>query len=197
MKKIVTILSVITLFVTCVNAQKTDDLLLEYGAKAGVNFSTAKTSGSGSSGSISGTGVLIGGYVAFPITDVIKIQPELLYDHHSGTDNGMTTNLNYLTVPVIAKYAIQSSGFSVLAGPQIGLLLSAKSKENGESISTKEFYNSTNFSLIIGAEYALPVGINFSARYNAGLSNISKVSIDGNSEKLSAFAISIGYRLSK
>ena len=195
MKKILTILTVAGFIATSVNAQKSDASGLEYGAKAGVNFCTGTSSYGGKSTSESGTGIQVGGYVAIPIGNTIKIQPELLYDNQSTTADGSTTNLNYLSVPIMAKYAIQSSGFSVLAGPQIGLLLSAKAKTSGNSVDIKDQCNGTNFSLAIGGEYALPMGINFSARYIAGLSNISKA--DGYTYKISSFSITVGYAIGK
>jgi len=197
MKKILTILTVAGFIATSINAQKSVTSGLEYGVKAGVNFCTFKESGGGYSASTSGTGFLGGGYVAIPVSDAIKIQPELLYDNQSSTASGNTTNLNYLSVPVLVKYAIQSSGFSVSAGPQIGLLLSAKEKVDGNSLDIKDGFNGTNFSLTLGVEYALPIGINFSARYVSGLSNIYKNAPDGYTDKLSNFLIAVGYKLSK
>ena len=178
-------------------AQKSDASGMEYGVKAGVNFSSDKTSGGGVSTTESGTGFLAGVYAAFPVSNAIKIQPELLYDNQSTTNSGVTDNANYLSVPVLAKYAFKSSGFSVLAGPQIGLLLSAKEKADGTSTDIKSSLNSTNFSLAVGAEYDLPMGLNFAARYNIGLSNIAKSTSDGITDKLSCFALTVGYKFSK
>ena len=167
---------------------------MEYGVKAGVNFSTAKGESSSSSGSISasGTGFLVGVYTAFALSDAIKIQPELLYDNYNFKKES-TSNLNYLSIPILGKYAFKNIGLSVLAGPQIGFLLSAKDG----SMDIKNDFKSINIGLAVGAEYSLPAGFNVSARYNAGLSNIQKSPTDGSSTKLSAFTIAVGYNLSK
>ena len=172
---------------------------MEYGVKAGVNFSTAKGESSSSSGSISasGTGFLVGVYTAFALSDAIKIQPELLYDNYNFKETSagvtFTSNFNYLSIPILGKYAFKNIGLSVLAGPQIGFLLSAKDG----SMDIKNDFKSINIGLAVGAEYSLPAGFNVSARYNAGLSNIQKSPTDGSSTKLSAFTIAVGYNLSK
>ena len=113
-----------------------------------------------------------------------------------------TANLNYLSVPILVKYAIQSSGFSVSAGPQIGLLLSAKYGDT----DIKSNLKGTDFSGVIGVEYALPMGIIFSARYQIGFANVGKSSTTSGSGysynvsdniKNNALSITVGYALGK
>jgi len=60
-------------------------------------------------------------------------------------DSNNNVKLNYLNIPVLAKYYI-TDAFSVEAGPQIGLLLSAKSR--GEDIG--DLYKSSDFGLNLG-----------------------------------------------
>ena len=79
----------------------------------------------------------------------------------------------------MAKYYV-AEGFSLEAGPQIGLLLSAKDvwTENwdGETDSGSEdlmdFLNKLDFGLNFGVGYKLDSGLNFGARYYLGLANI-------------------------
>jgi len=75
---------------------------------------------------------------------------------------------------------------------------SSNSKASSSSVASsaaesdiKDFFNSTDISFAIGAGYKLENGINLSARYNIGLSNISKDKSD--SIKNSVFMVSVGY----
>ena len=54
-----------------------------------------------------------------PIANRFSFQPELLY-----SGQGSSVNLNYLNIPLMAKYNLTKE-FSLEAGPQIGFLLSA------------------------------------------------------------------------
>lgn len=55
----------------------------------------------------------------------------------------------------------------------------------------KEFFKTTDISFGLGAGYKLDNGLNISARYNFGLSNISKDTNDN--VKNSVFMVSVGY----
>jgi len=126
-----------------------------------------------------------------------KLQPEIFFDNQSNKYDGATANFNYLSVPVLAKYGFKNTGFSLLAGPQIGFLLSAKAKGDGVSQDLKSNLQDFNFGLAFGAEYALPLGLVISARYNYGLTNIDKTTIVGSSDKLSSFTLALGYSFGK
>jgi hypothetical protein len=62
--------------------------------------------------------------------------------------------------------------FNLHAGPQFGMLLSAKQECDGNSEDIKDGLKGLDFGLGIGAGVDLPMGLGFSARYVAGLSNI-------------------------
>ncbi len=79
--------------------------------------------------------------------------------------------------------------FSIEAGPQIGMLISAETDydynytdyefpEDNESMSSsedaKDVYKSIDFGFNFGLGYKLNNGLNFSARYNLGLSGIDE-----------------------
>ena len=226
-KKNILILLVAGLLATTVaNAQKEKSNGLEYGIKAGVNLASFTLKSSFSNGvpadatSINLTGsrttFIAGGFITIPINGGFKVQAELLYaglggkkyqttifdPNHSESDS-LNFQSSYLEVPVLAKYSFGQSGFSVLAGPQIGFLLSAKDELNG-STDIKSVFKSTDLSGVFGAEYALPMGINFSARYQLGFSNIVKNETSGTppdvytaSIKNNAFTITVGYKLGK
>ncbi len=69
-------------------------------------------------------------------------------------------------------------GLSVEAGPQIGILVSAKdtyggSDDSGE-LNIKDFYNTLDTGFGLGAAYRLNNGIFFNAHYVLGITDIIK-----------------------
>jgi hypothetical protein len=67
------------------------------------------------------------------------------------------------------------NGFRIQAGPQLGLLISAKSKNNNDITDIKDNYKPIDLGLSVGASYVVPsTGFGIDARYNFGLSNINK-----------------------
>jgi len=104
--------------------------------------------------------------------------------------------LNYFNIPILVQYN-HSSGFFAHTGPQIGLLLSAKSKykdqlpsiggvgddEPGGVISgstdIKSFMNKAVISWALGAGYLHESGFGVNVRYNRGLSNSLSKNNDG------------------
>lgn len=134
-----------------------------------------------------------GGFVNVPISDKFSIQPELLYSAQgeNGKSIDVTLQNDYINLPVMAKFYV-SNNFTIEAGPQIGLLLSAKIKYAGQSVDTKQFYNTTDFSLCFGLGYDVSEDLFLSARYNTGLSNLDKSGKE--SIKNSVFQVSLGYK---
>ncbi len=185
---------------------------VKYGAKAGLNISSA-TGDTQIFGDLSSkVGLQLGGFAEIKISDKFSIQPELLYSAQGAKSkyfevDGLDTytykdtqKLAYLNIPVMAKYYV-AEGFSLEAGPQLGFLLSAEIEENetfeGETTTTstdnKDDFNSTDFAFNLGAGYDVAENINLGIRYSIGLSNVLK-----NSGPLSVsnsnFAFAVGYK---
>ncbi|WP_447641896.1 MULTISPECIES: porin family protein [Chitinophagaceae] len=87
---------------------------------------------------------------------------------------------NYMTIPLLARYTIGTSGLTVMAGPQFGILLSARRVDGANNkTNVKSNLKSNDLAGVGGLEYKLPLH-NFShevrigASYQAGLSNIIK-----------------------
>lgn len=161
----------------------------------------------------------IGGLVNYAINEKFSIQPEIFFSQE-GTqwkddDYEQKNRLNYINIPVLAQYN-GPSGFFVHTGPQIGLLLSAKSKfkdelpggvvEGGSDDSSdggisgtwdmKKSRSSTAISWVLGAGYLHESGFGVNARYNLGLSNIISKTGDGDKATSRVFNIGIIYMLS-
>jgi hypothetical protein len=180
------------------NAQET-----KFGVKAGVNLATLGGDAEDVSSKI---GFHVGGFAEFKISDKFAIQPELLFStqgakeeySEEGFDVENKLNLSYLNIPVMAKFYVAEK-FSLEAGPQIGFLLSAKSKvESGDfsgEVDVKDAYESIDFGVNFGAGYDFTENLSAGIRYNLGLSNIAKTE-DGEDFKMnnSVFSLSVGYK---
>lgn len=112
------------------------------------------------------------------ISNQFALQPELVYSVQgakytvAGTE--VRLNLNYVNVPLLFQYMFDN-GFRLQAGPQLGILASAKSEVNNNDTDVKDDFEPIDLGLAIGASYVNPES-NFGVdiRYNAGLSNINK-----------------------
>lgn len=112
------------------------------------------------------------------LNNQFAIQPEIVYSAQGAkqtVDNGTNKlNLDYINVPVLLQYMFDN-GLRLQAGPQVGFLVSAKSKTGNNSIDVKNDMNSIDFALSFGGSYVFPAtGFGIDARYNLGLNNINK-----------------------
>jgi hypothetical protein len=182
------------------------NLDITFGAKAGLNLATI----TGDLENIkSRTSFHIGGMAEIEISEDFAVQPELLYAAQGAKYDGFTLALDYLYVPIMAKYFVTEE-FSLEAGPQFGYLLSAKLKEdssnnNGgggnvntperraEPVDVKDSVKSFDFGLNIGASYLVDSNINLSARYFLGLANGNDFDDNEGDFKNSVFQLSVGY----
>lgn len=187
---------------------------LSYGVKAGMNISNFFSDDS-SDEFDSKAGINIGAFLEIPISEKFSVQPELIYSAQGSQQTVYTTttdmvdgmevtttnfrifkyNFNYLNIPVLAKYYV-TDGLSLLAGPQLGVLLSAKDKESdndGElDIDISSFTESIDFSIDFGVGYEFGDHFLIDARYNMGLTNV----VDSNDGTLKngVFQFSVGYK---
>lgn len=193
MKKIL-FLSVFTAAVFIGQAQ------INFGIKAGANFS--KFAGDDAKiGNVSPkfkTGFAGGGFVNIALTEVLSVQPEVLYSmegtmyKESGEKAFYKTD--YINVPIMVQYK-HTSGFYAETGPQVGFLMSAKISDGDNSINVKDGFKKINFSWGLGAGYKLSNGLGIGARYNLGLANIidNSDAEENVSVKLGGFHIGLSY----
>lgn len=191
MKKISLLLLTILSFAS--NAQE-----MKYGAKIGLNISSFKGD---SDANKTLKGPQIGGILEIKLIEKFYIQPEILFsmqgarmeygetDQNDYYEERVKAKLNYLNIPVSIKYNVYDK-FTLLAGPQIGMLLSAKEEYNyrgsfngviesiSENSNIKNNLNPIAFSFNLGASYGFLDNFFIDARYNIGLSNISKMEDD-------------------
>jgi opacity protein-like surface antigen len=184
------------------NAQET-----RFGVKGGINLHTITGDVEDASSKV---GFQIGGFAEFKLSDKFAIQPEILFSAQGAksewSEEGISgedkLNLGYLNIPVMAKFYVAEK-FSLEAGPQIGFLLSAKSKSEAtfdgetysEDVDVKDSFESIDFGVNFGAGYDFTENLSAGLRYNLGLSNIAKTE-DGDDSKIknSVFSLSVGYK---
>ena len=160
---------------------------VKFGAKIGMNVSTI--TGDDVSNVDSKTGFVLGATAEIFFTDKFSVQPELLFSQQGAKSEGnITVDLNYLTLPIMAKYYV-AKGFSVEAGPQFSFLVKDEAIfEDNTTVDT----NAKNFDLManLGLGYQLENGIFFQTRYNLGLLSIA----DDTDNKNGVFQIALGYQ---
>ena len=174
------------------------------GLRLGMNLANAPIK----SGSVTITpdvkaGLLAGGYLSLMFSDNLGIQPEVQFSMQGanldlaalGAGTGtLSEKLTYVNVPVFIKYNIIKI-LNVHAGPQFGMLVSAKSVANGTTTDIKNNFKSSDISAVFGAGLNLPFGISGGLRYSLGLTNIDGTNTSGLTIKNKTFQIYVGYRL--
>lgn len=206
MKKITFITALTFLFLAPLQAQH-----LDFGVKGGVNF--ASITGDDTDELKSKTGFHLGLVAELSLSENFSIQPEVLYSAQgakaegSDTWEGMTEtwdytyNLDYINIPVLAKYYVTPS-LNIHAGPQMSLLINSQAEgeytydgvTESESMDLEDV-KSLDFALAAGVGYQLNMGVFFNARYNVGLSNIWDIEEENDdySQKNSVFQLSVGF----
>uniref|UniRef100_UPI0039BE4763 porin family protein n=1 Tax=Formosa sp. 3Alg 14/1 TaxID=3382190 RepID=UPI0039BE4763 len=181
MKKLLLFTFISILGYTHVSAQE-----VQFGAKAGLNF--ASVFGDRTDNFETVTAFNYGVMAEIPISNVFSFQPEVLYSGQGYSFGDDTVALNYLNVPLMAKYYV-IKGFSLEAGPQLGFLLNT----NDDGLGIEDDFNTVDFGVNLGLGYKLDNGLNFSARYNIGLTDIDDVEGFSGTNKNGVFQVSVGY----
>lgn len=159
---------------------------IRFGAKAGLNISSIV--GKDVEGYGSKAGFFLGGVVNIPVLEQFSIQPEALISLQGAKweDYDGSTHLSYIHVPVLARYTTRF-GLYGETGPQLGFLISAKDKEDGENDDIMEYLKKTDFSWAIGAGYNITPELSVHVRYNAGFTSFYET------EKNSVFQLGLTY----
>lgn len=175
---------------------------VNYGVKAGVNFANLDVSGDVEGADPSTlTAFQAGIFANAELAENFSVQPELLYSAQGATfdeegDAPDKSKFSYLSLPVMARYQFWE-GFRLEVGPQLGLLLSAKtvSEEGGDEVENdiKDQTKSIDFGLAGGASYQLPIGVGIFARYYTGLTDISDAAVSDVSIKNNVASVGLTY----
>lgn len=114
-----------------------------FGLRGGVNLAKTSSKGGGIEVTTDAvTGLNLAAVLELGITENFAVQPELAFVQKGGNikDFDLKTVINYLDVPVLAKYKFggESFGAYLAAGPSFGYALSGKS--GGDKIEDWEDY---------------------------------------------------------
>lgn len=179
MKKLVLSAAVAVFGIMGMNAQNLNTEALQLGVRGGVNLSTLNGDTPAGVETENLTGFHIGLFTEIPVAPRFSVQPEVIYSEQgttfksdfAGVSAESDLRTQYLNVPILAKVYV-ANGFNIQAGPQIGFLTGAEMQMDGmDDIDVKDELKSTDFGLLLGAGYKLPMGLTIDARYNLGLSN--------------------------
>ncbi|HEY9047756.1 MAG TPA: porin family protein [Ohtaekwangia sp.] len=167
---------------------------LSGGVKAGLNLANQTFSGNGYTSSPGFLPSIHGGvYVTLMFTDHFGLQPELLYSGQGAKSGDVKLKLNYVTIPILLRYNVNDI-LSFHAGPQFGVLLSAKSKVGSNSTDVKDQLKGSDVGAAIGIGVDLPMKLNFAFRFVKGFSDINDVT-DSYKQKNYILQFSVGYKL--
>jgi hypothetical protein len=156
--------------------QTTSSRKFSWGYKIGLNGSNIRIENGENSDWK--TGLVTGLFLNFKTSDKMSLQPELLYSSMGGRQvfepNSSSLRLNYFSIPLLVKYRA-SNKLSIVGGPQIDMLIQAKSKNsNSQFAKLTDDFNESSFNLTAGAEYMPWKCLGFTLRYIYGLSNIAE-----------------------
>ena len=158
---------------------------IDLGIKAGANFSNF-------SGDVDADGITsfhAGAVLELNFIPMISIQAEGLFSSQGATykntalDIAKDINLDYISVPVMAKFYLLPDRLSLMAGPQFSFLVN----DAEEAFDTKSF----DLAASGGVELKIIAGLFAQARYNVGLNNVSDS--DDIDIKNNVFQLSVGY----
>jgi hypothetical protein len=167
---------------------------VKYGAKAGVNVATLSEPEGASFDSK--VGFFVGGLVNFSFSEIIGLQPEVVFSTQGAKEDDSSLNFNYINVPILLDIK-PFENFSVLVGPQIGINVYKSAKQGGVSISGSDFedaigkVNTIDFGAALGVQYAILGHFVISARYNLGFTKTLKDAEEGSANRV--FQFGIGY----
>jgi len=171
------------------------------GVKGGINFATQSTTGAGDGVAVRQLiGFNAGVYGNLFILDFLAFQPELMVSTRGSDWDDPFYNvkdlLTYIDLPLLVKYQPIKYA-NVHLGPQFGYLLAAKQedKDDGEITDIKEWYNTLDVGLVIGAEANLPFRVNFTVRYVIGLVSASNDFEYVDPWRNNFLQLSLGYRI--
>jgi len=162
----------LALFVLCITAACTKAQQMTAGVKGGLNI--ADVTNFDGDNRLSGH---VGLFLHGSLSAQWGIQPELLYSgqgqQYTFLGHDHTLALNYLQVPLMFQY-FPVHQFFLEFGPYLGFLLSARDKSDGDHVEVDGSYKKVEAGLGLGAGFWVNRQLGFYARYNIGLSDITK-----------------------
>ena len=184
MKKLVLFAALVAFSFTGLMAQS-----VSFGAKAGLNI--ANVTGDDVDDLDGRTSFHAGAVVNVGISELFSVQPEVIFSAQGfkSNDGGVegVAMLNYVNVPILADFVL-AEGFSLQGGPQVGFNIGDDIEVDGQDAGSLDA-ESIDVGAAIGAQYRLPMGLFFQARFTIGLTDI----VEDVSAKNSVIGVSAGW----
>ena len=219
MKRVVLILTILALMLSFSNVSIAQ--ITEKGIKVGLNLANA--SGDDVEDTKNKMGFAVGGYILYPLNETITMRVEAMYSQKGAKMEGempvvetlpyfpyytyemkdytATMSVDYIEIPVLFLYEIQSSGTMkpfVFAGPYLALKMSAKTKVEveGEDSETEDMKDvkGMDYGIILGAGAKVTDKISVDVRYSMGLTSVDDSDADADI-KNKVIAVTAGYAL--
>jgi hypothetical protein len=163
---------------------------LSYGLTAGINLASYKESALGISVTSSNrTSFILGGFIDYELQEGFSILSGLQLAGMGGSYSGEVFKLNYLQLPVLAKYNVTDNIY-VNAGTQLGILVSAKVGE----IDVKTDFIATDLHLVGGGGIDITDNIGAQIRYGFSLGNVAAEAASGVTSKNRFLSIGLNYK---
>ena len=140
-----------------------------------------------------GLGGLAGVTANFAFSDMISLQPELLYNL-KGTqilDSKVRLDLHYIDLPILLK--VNADGPDFEAGPQVGYLISVKIGGADKTRIENKDLQGLSLGYVAGVGYQLPSGLNLGVRFNGGISSVGKDNEIFDQQRNQSFRFVAGY----
>ncbi len=198
MKKLFTVAAIALGTLTSLNAQEID-----FGVQAGLNLATF--AGDDSDGADGRAGINVGLTGEYEFNENFGILIGAIYSQQGAEydELGTTTEikLDYINVPVLAKFYLGGSGLAIEAGPQIGFIVNDEFDTNVPGVNGDLEAETIDLSAGGGLSYkfregTVLEGVSLGARYMFGLTNVyddNDVSIADDLTN-SVFSINLGYK---
>lgn len=161
---------------------------LKFGIKAGPNFANF-------SGGVSGidytsrTSFHAGAFLQIKPFENFALQPEVMYSSQGADVEGVGDfNLDYISVPVMARFFVISDRLSLDVGPQFSFLVD-DAEVVFDEVAGDADTESFDFAVAGGVTLNVVGGLFVSGRYSIGLTEASKEA----EVKNAVFQLSLGY----
>jgi hypothetical protein len=146
-------------------------------------------------------GIAVGGYVAFNITNVFAIQPEVLYVQRGLSGDAplgpgtFALELDYLDAALLVRLGASATGFKVLAGPSFNFNVRAVgTAENEDDEELGDEIEGLGMSIVTAAGYYGNAFI-VEGRYEEGLTNVAAFEGVDDSFRHRVFMVLAGWRI--
>lgn len=164
------------------------------GIKGGVNFADLTNTNN----TETRVSFYLGGLAHIHINEHFAVQPEIFYSgqgtrFNNGNAADTRLRLGYINIPLLGQY-MTGKGFRLETGPQLGLLASASARTGNVTVSGTDAYKTLDVSWVFGAGYVMDSGLGFSARYNAGLTDITD---NSSTPRNAVFSLGLFYHLKR